>query len=638
MAYIPASGAVLPLTGTIGTNASGGGLGSNILPGGAGTLNVSGVGTVLAIGAMGSNLVVGQGRDNTNDNTGRLNILSGAEVNVKGQNTYIGFYDNDVVGATKGVLTVDGGTLRNTTNANSNIVVGGWNNANVNNFGRGELEVKNNGTVLGVNMFVGAGGGNGTVTQSGGTVTLSGFFTTSAGGTLKTATNGNYNLSGGVLNVGGALSVHEAAVAGSTAASVFTQTGGTVNANGTGGNHTYIGRAAIATTKGTYDISSGIFNQATADVRVGAVGTGANGELKVSGTAQFNVGTAAASTASLWVGQSGNSVGVVNQTGGEVTIAATSANGVQLGGTAGANGTYNLNGGVLTTPKITPSATAAATAFNLNGGTLRANGAITVATTANFTSTIGASGGTINTNANTVNWNSPLGGTGELIKTGSGTLSLGAINTYAGATSVNNGVLDITGAGSIAGNLNVLSSGTVMGSGSVSGVTTVTAGIVSPGNISSAGALTFNNNVTLDAASTFSVDITDLGNDQAKLTAASIFDAGNSTLSINFTDTTFTTATNAGDLAAATRYLIVDGITTGMFGNTTPIALGDLAILGLPAGSREILAGSTRLYVEPGSFNLVPIAPVPEPSSLAVLGMAGLALANRRRRALRSSS
>lgn len=59
--------------------------------------------------------------------------------------------------------------------------------------------------------------------------------------------------------------------------------------------------------------------------------------------------------------------GVVTQTGGSVTV----ANAVVLGGPSGAAGTYNLQGGVLSTTLLTKGATGGT--FNFTGGTLHAD-------------------------------------------------------------------------------------------------------------------------------------------------------------------------------------------------------------------------------------------------------------------------
>ena len=62
------------------------------------------------------------------------------------------------------------------------------------------------------------------------------------------------------------------------------------------------------------------------------------------------------------------SVGTVNQTGGSVTITGTTGLLLAYGGST--TGTYNLNGGVLTTTKIGRGSGTAA--FNVNGGTIKA--------------------------------------------------------------------------------------------------------------------------------------------------------------------------------------------------------------------------------------------------------------------------
>lgn len=84
--------------------------------------------------------------------------------------------------------------------------------------------------------------------------------------------------------------------------------------------------------------------------------------------------------------------------------------------------------------------------ITFNGGTLSASGSI------NFSSnrgiTLGASNGTINTNANTVTLTNITTGVGGITKTGSGTLVLAGLHTYTGSTTISTGTLQLSGSGS----------------------------------------------------------------------------------------------------------------------------------------------------------------------------------------------
>jgi autotransporter-associated beta strand protein len=115
---------------------------------------------------------------------------------------------------------------------------------------------------------------------------------------------------------------------------------------------------------------------------------------------------------------------------------------------------------------------------------------------------------------------SPIVGTGGYQKTGNGVLYLPAANTYSGSTIVNAGQVVLGPSGSIAnsvlislatntvldasqpaGGLSLGNGQTISGSGSVNGNVSAASGSqLSPGTPATAGTLSFNNNLTLNAA------------------------------------------------------------------------------------------------------------------------------------------
>ena len=356
---------------------------------------------------------------------------------------------------------------------------------------------------IGPEVWIGLNGGTGTYIQSNGNVTASGFVTIGVGGLNVSNGVGRCEMYGGTLSIGGDFSVNEDKVQ----SCIFTQAAGTVNLNGTSLN--IIGRSSVG--QGIYSISGGSLNVSTnADLQIaGRVKPNANGVLNVSGTANVTVGDAN-SIFALVVGRSSNGVGVVNQTGGTVTVSPNSTFGVWLGpglrpegtNSPAASGIYNLNGGVLTTGKITPDSTNSVKAFNFGGGTLVANASFTVVTAPNFTTTINAGGSKIDTAGFDITWNPGFTGAGALTKLGTGALVLNGTNTFAGATTVSNGTLRVNGI--LDNPVTVVSGATLGGNGVLTGAVTVS-GTLAPGN--SAGTLTISNNLTLNPTTTLTYEL-----------------------------------------------------------------------------------------------------------------------------------
>ncbi|MCX6879085.1 MAG: autotransporter-associated beta strand repeat-containing protein [Verrucomicrobia bacterium] len=171
-----------------------------------------------------------------------------------------------------------------------------------------------------------------------------------------------------------------------------------------------------------------------------------NGTLDVTQGMQIQQGTVNVSSGSvtvnsveyseLYLGNS-TSTAALNISGGSVTARVMSF------GNGGSAATLNLTGGELAW-KLSPYKGTGTAALNMGGGTLRADGSLTVPSNLPFNLT-GINGDfTVNSQANPVTFGNVLSGSGGLTKTGTGTLTLGANNTYTGNTLVSNGTLALS--------------------------------------------------------------------------------------------------------------------------------------------------------------------------------------------------
>jgi autotransporter-associated beta strand protein len=431
------------------------------------------------------------------------------------------------------------------------------------------------GTFSGVIADGGIGGGTGgSLILAGGTETLTGANTYTGSTTIN---------SGATLALGGSGSIAASSVTANGTLDISQTTSGASVASLSGSGSVALGGQALTLAK-----ANGTFAGAIAD---GGLAGGTGGSLTVAGGTQtlsgantYTGATTVNAGATLALAGSGSiaaSSGVadngtfdISQTASGASISSLSGSGaVVLGGqvltVASGEGTFSgvisqSGAGGSVGSLILASGTQILTGTNTyTGNTAIATGAtVQVGSGGNSGSIAGNvanDGALVFDRAGAVTYAGVVFGTGTLTQAGPGTTILNDANTFTGATTVQQGVLEVGDAAhasaSLAGNVVVGAAGTLRGHGSIAGSVTNTAGgTVAPGG--SIGTLTVGS-YTQGATSTLAIEVSPTAASQLVATGAVSL---NGKLALTF---------DPGTYAAHVYQIISAASLTGTFSSVT---------------------------------------------------------------------
>ncbi|MBJ7422879.1 MAG: autotransporter-associated beta strand repeat-containing protein [Akkermansiaceae bacterium] len=549
--------------------------------GSTGTYNISGS-SVLNVAR---DFVVGR-----ESGTGTLN-MTGGTITKTGDEKFIVGHNNGV-----GTVVQSGGTISannelyignenasasgtytlsgtGALNISNEVVVGRESGTGVLNVNGGTLTTSGNG-----NMYIGRRNGTGTLNQSAGTISVNKEFGVGTRDDNKIGT-GTYNLSGGLLTASNNIFIGKEEGASGT----MTMTGGTM----TGSDKLIIGHNRAS---GSLSHSAGTVNVQN-EVYIGNENSASSvGTYTLSGSAVLNVG-----------------------------------NEVQVGRDNG-TGTFNLNGGTVTTKKI-EGGNGSAT-VNFNGGIVKAKQDESNFITNLDTANLQGGGAVINSDGYQLATSQVFTGTGGITKNGAGTLTLSSTSSFSGATTVAGGTLVISGNISTSSLTTVNSGATLSGSGTVGAA--VINGTLAVGN--SPGQMNFTNTVDLNGITVMEIDGTSGagvagGHDFINLTGAGaagvLTYGGTLTLDIGTAFGVGSYSWNLFDFASETDTLATISLTDQYAGSLLD---GDLnGIWDLTSG------GNSWQFTE--STGVLGLTVIPEPSAALLGGLGVLALLRRRRTA-----
>ena len=343
--------------------------------------------------------------------------------------------------------------------------------------GNGNFAFINNGGTVNItsttnsiqDVFVGSGAGAvGHVNQTAGNHANTGWaFIGVNGGTGTWDLSGSTNMSTGRIYLGG----RRDAAGGGTGTMTMNSTGtvtassdfsvGTRGGNGTlnvnNGNVNASGWLIIGETVNGTGGSTGVVNQTGGIVTQAA--TDANGRLWLgsneggsaggSSSGTYNLSGGTLNARNVWIGK--DYIGIFNQTGGTANIVA-GADDTRIGANTGSTGTYTLSAGTLNkTGNFQVGASGTGT-MNVTGGTMNSTGWLSVGRFAGGTGTMTVSSGSVNHTDNTTSMIIGEAGTGTLTVSGTGAVNVNSTQGLRiGHTATANGTINLNG-GTIAAN------------------------------------------------------------------------------------------------------------------------------------------------------------------------------------------